>query len=181
MPNEALPVTSVAAEISATETPVVNEVSTVSTVVETNPTVQTVQNESSATVEATATKADETVTESKKAKPAKGSSKKQTANQATAAITEPAEQEVSQPNETPADKPQQTEKADKKRPARARKPKSEAKPMDLAATGLQLVETKAEAVVIAVPVEAEKPAKPRRAASWQKPRLLRLPAHTGVW
>ncbi|HQS38134.1 MAG: ribonuclease E/G [Methylotenera sp. 24-45-7] len=59
-------------------------------------------------------------------------------------------------------------KTDKKRPARGRKPKAEAKPVDLAAVGLQLVETKADTAKVAAPVEAEKPSKPRRAASWQK-------------
>jgi len=58
-------------------------------------------------------------------------------------------------------------KADNKRPARARKPKAEAKPADLAAAGLQLVETKADAAKVSVAVEAEKPRAPRKAASWQ--------------
>jgi len=58
-------------------------------------------------------------------------------------------------------------KADNKRPARPRKPKAEAKPVDLAATGLQLVETKADAPK-AVPVEEVKPKAPRKAANWQK-------------
>ena len=58
-------------------------------------------------------------------------------------------------------------KADNKRPARPRKPKTEAKPIDLAATGLQLVETKADAPKVA-PVEEAKPKAPRKAANWQK-------------
>jgi ribonuclease E len=58
-------------------------------------------------------------------------------------------------------------KADNKRPARTRKPKTETKPVDLAAVGLQLVETKADGTKLATPVEAEKPRTPRRAASWQ--------------
>ena len=59
-------------------------------------------------------------------------------------------------------------KADKKRPARPRKAKAEAKPVDLAASGLQLVETKADAPKAPATVEAEKPRAPRKAANWQK-------------
>ncbi|PKO47528.1 MAG: ribonuclease E/G [Betaproteobacteria bacterium HGW-Betaproteobacteria-22] len=59
-------------------------------------------------------------------------------------------------------------KTEKKRPARARKPKAEAKTLDLAATGLQLVETKADTPKVTAPVATEKPRTPRRAASWQK-------------
>jgi len=58
-------------------------------------------------------------------------------------------------------------KSDKKRPARPRKSKSESKPVDLAAVGLQLVETKANASKSIVPNELEKPRSPRKAASWQ--------------
>lgn len=58
-------------------------------------------------------------------------------------------------------------KADK-RPARPRKAKAEAKPVDLATVGLQLVETKADAPKATVAVEAEKPRAPRKAAAWQK-------------
>jgi ribonuclease E len=58
-------------------------------------------------------------------------------------------------------------KTDKKRPARPRKPKAEAKPVDLAATGLQLVETKADAPK-APQAEEVKPKAPRKAANWQK-------------
>ncbi len=58
-------------------------------------------------------------------------------------------------------------KADK-RPARPRKAKAEAKPVDLATVGLQLVETKADAPKATVAVESEKPRAPRKAAAWQK-------------
>jgi ribonuclease E len=58
-------------------------------------------------------------------------------------------------------------KADNKRPARPRKPKVEVKPVDLAAVGLQLVETKADAPK-ASPSEEFKPKVPRKAANWQK-------------
>jgi ribonuclease E len=49
----------------------------------------------------------------------------------------------------------------------ARKPAAKAKPVDLAASGLQLVETKAETKA-AVVAEAEAPKKPRKTAAWQK-------------
>jgi ribonuclease E len=66
-------------------------------------------------------------------------------------------------------KVEQPAKADNKRPARPRKPKAEAtKPVDLAVVGLQLVETKADASKVSAPVEAPKPSRSRKAASWQK-------------
>jgi ribonuclease E len=49
----------------------------------------------------------------------------------------------------------------------ARKPAAKAKPVDLAASGLQLVETKAETKAVVV-VEVEAPKKPRKTAAWQK-------------
>lgn len=116
----------------------------------------------SVATEATPVKAEATVTtETKKAKPQKSASKKTTAN-------EPVQEVAKDQTEPTVDTVEKTAKADKKRPARARKPKADAKPVDLAAAGLQLVETKAEAVKVVMPVEAEKPAKPRKAASWQK-------------
>jgi ribonuclease E len=60
-----------------------------------------------------------------------------------------------------------TAPAESKRPARARKPKAEAKPIDLASVGLQLVETKADAPK-AVVVETPAPSGPRKVAAWQK-------------
>ena len=74
-------------------------------------------------------------------------------------------------NESASTEPASTEattpvKAEK-RPARPRKSKAEAKPVDLAAVGLQLVETKADAPK-AAPVEEAKPKAPRKAANWQK-------------
>jgi ribonuclease E len=64
---------------------------------------------------------------------------------------------------------EQPAKADNKRPARPRKVKAEAtKPVDLAAVGLQLVETKADAPKLSAPVETPKPSRSRKAASWQK-------------
>ena len=49
----------------------------------------------------------------------------------------------------------------------ARKPAAKAKPVDLAASGLQLVETKAETKA-ATAAEPEAPKKPRKTAAWQK-------------
>jgi ribonuclease E len=80
----------------------------------------------------------------------------------TTASAEPATSEL-------FDKPAVAEKAEKKpRAPRRRKPDAESKPVDLAASGLQLVETKSEAVKVETPVEAQTPRKPRRPASWQQ-------------
>ena len=62
-------------------------------------------------------------------------------------------------------KPEQAKAEKKAKPAR--KPAAKAKPVDLAASGLQLVETKAEKAAVA-PVVEEAPKKPRKAAAWQK-------------
>ncbi len=59
-------------------------------------------------------------------------------------------------------------KTDNKRPARPRKAKAAAKPVDLAAAGLQLVETKADTPKVVAPVAAAKPRAPRKVAAWQK-------------
>jgi ribonuclease E len=61
------------------------------------------------------------------------------------------------------------EKSDKKpRNPRRRKP-AQAKPVDLAASGLQLVETKADNIqVTAAPVAQETAKKPRKSAAWQQ-------------
>ena len=178
VPNEELQTSSAPAETSASESaviaaPVASAEIAAPAVVEASAPVHAAQNESVASAAestvsqtATAQTASETAAEVKKAKAAKGSSKKQAVSETVQEVTEPAAS--SEPAEVTADKEPQAEKADKKRPARGRKPKAETKPVDLAAAGLQLVETKAEAVVISAPVEAEKPAKPRRAASWQK-------------
>lgn len=59
--------------------------------------------------------------------------------------------------------------ANKKRPAKARKPKAESAPVDLAAMGLQLVETSAKTTAAAANVvDAPKARTPRKAAAWQK-------------
>jgi len=94
-----------------------------------------------------------TPTEAKKTKASKGAAK--------TSATETVAQESTETAEAG------TAKTDKKRPARPRKPKAEAKPADLSTSGLQLVETKADAPKATAPVEAEKPRAPRRAASWQ--------------
>jgi ribonuclease E len=57
-------------------------------------------------------------------------------------------------------------KADNKRPARARK--AAAKPVDLAAAGLQLVETKADAPKANPVLNEPKARAPRKPAAWQK-------------
>jgi ribonuclease E len=95
-----------------------------------------------------------TGTEGKKAKATKGATKK--------AVVDTVIQESIETTES------DTAKVEKKRPARARKPKAEAKQIDLSASGLQLVETKSDMPKAATPIETEKPRAPRRAASWQK-------------
>jgi ribonuclease E len=64
---------------------------------------------------------------------------------------------------------EKTAKAEKKpRAPRRRKPEAAAKPVDLAASGLQLVETKAEIAKAVATAEPEVPSKPRKQAAWQK-------------
>ncbi|MSP86242.1 MAG: hypothetical protein EXR42_02330 [Methylotenera sp.] len=111
----------------------------------------------------TSSEAPKAKADNRRQRPAKAS----TANAETATLStsdaSPAPvSEVAEPSDKPASK------VDKKRPARTRKAKTEAKPVDLAASGLQLVETKADMPKIATPAEAVKPRTPRKAASWQK-------------
>jgi ribonuclease E len=60
-----------------------------------------------------------------------------------------------------------TEAKPEKKTRTARKPAAKTKPVDLAASGLQLVETKAESAP-AAPMVEEAPKKPRKPAAWQK-------------
>ena len=76
-------------------------------------------------------------------------------------VTSPAVTEAQASEEKPA-----KAVADKKAKS-GRKPAAKAKPVDLAASGLQLVETKAETKA-AVVAEAEAPKKTRKTAAWQK-------------
>lgn len=98
----------------------------------------------------------------KKARPAKGNSAKPKADVETAPAVESTEATANVGTEAVS------AANDKKRPARPRKPKAEAKPVDLAAAGLQLVETNANAPKAAPVAEAPKAREPRKAASWQK-------------
>ena len=67
------------------------------------------------------------------------------------------------------DKTEVADKAEKKRRApRRRKPDAESKPVDLAAVGLQLVETKSDSIKIETPADVQAPRKPRKYASWQQ-------------
>ncbi|MEY3411221.1 MAG: hypothetical protein RL593_797, partial [Pseudomonadota bacterium] len=50
----------------------------------------------------------------------------------------------------------------------ARKPAAKAKPVDLAASGLQLVETSAEKVKAVVTAEPEAPKQARKTPAWKK-------------
>jgi len=120
------------------------------------------------TQDATPVTAPTPAAESKKARPAKGAAKKAPAN--NAASDENAEAKAEPATETAeitTDAVEKAAKGDKKRPARPRKAKAESAPVDLAAAGLQLVETKADAAKAAAPVAEEKPRTPRKAASWQ--------------
>jgi ribonuclease E len=79
-----------------------------------------------------------------------------------------ADKPASQPEPTEGGASEDADKAQKKpRAPRRRKPEAEAKPVDLAAAGLQLVETKA---VQAQPVTEEPavPKAPRKPAAWQQ-------------
>lgn len=68
-----------------------------------------------------------------------------------------------------AEKPEATDKPEKKpRAPRRRKAEAETKPLDLSASGLQLVETKADAPVAVAPVEAEPAPRSRKPAAWQQ-------------
>jgi len=122
-----------------------------------------------ASVQETATSTPAAVeAEVKKARPQKGSAKKAAASSTAAAEKAEPVSEITAEASEPTTSETTTAKADKKRPARPRKTKAEAKPVDLAASGLQLVETKADAPKTSAPVEAEKPRTPRKPASWQK-------------
>jgi ribonuclease E len=62
-----------------------------------------------------------------------------------------------------------TEKPEKKpRTPRQRKPAIEIKPVDLAASGLQLIETSHTALQTTVLIEPEQPNTPRKSAAWKK-------------
>lgn len=107
--------------------------------------------------------------EAKKARPAKGANKKAPANNAAAdEKTEAKAEPAGKTAEIAADAVEKAAKGDKKRPTRPRKAKAESAPVDLAAAGLQLVETKADVAQATAPATEEKPRAPRRAASWQK-------------
>jgi len=92
------------------------------------------------------------------------------ASEGTVDVAQQVTNEAAAPNEMSGETTDVTPatKTGNKRPARPRKPKTAAKPVDLAAVGLQLVETKADAPKVTAPAEAEKPRAPRKAASWQK-------------
>lgn len=146
------------AEKKATKTPVAAE-----------KTVETKSGDTS-TQDKTSIAAPVVEAEAKKAKPQKNTAKKAAAGSTAPAGNVEAVANAAVPvSETVTDTSETTVKADKKRPARPRKAKAEAKPVDLAASGLQLVETKADTPKVTAPVATEKPRSPRKPASWQKP------------
>ena len=81
-----------------------------------------------------------------------------------------AEKSVKADSESSVEKPAKV-KAEKKpaarKPAKAAKP-AVAKPVDLSASGLQLVETKGDSKVSVAEVEPAKPRAPRKAPNWKK-------------
>jgi ribonuclease E len=118
------------------------------------------QVEVSANIEANVADTIETkkAANTKKARPAKGkASKKTEIDSASIEVVTIKNTEETAKQEEPA----------KKRPVKARKAKTESTPVDLAALGLQLVETSAKAPAMQE-VEAPKARGPRKAASWQK-------------
>ncbi len=69
---------------------------------------------------------------------------------------------------TPEATPEKTVKAKADKKPAARKPAKAAKPVDLAASGLQLVETKGDTKATVQVVEPTKPKAPRKAPNWKK-------------
>ena len=70
--------------------------------------------------------------------------------------------------ETPATEPETAEKSEKKPRTPRRRKASEEKPVDLSASGLQLVETKGDTTNPAVTAAPAAPRKPRKPAAWQQ-------------
>ena len=103
-----------------------------------------------------------TQTEAKKAKPSKANASKAVSKKA--ATTDDKTKSVSEVTKVASE---DSAKDTKKRPARPRKAKAAAKPIDLAASGLQLVETKADAPKADTPAKVEKPRALRKPATWQ--------------
>jgi len=98
--------------------------------------------------------------ETKKSKTQRNTANKSASNNkdAVASESQPADANVAEVSES---------KTEKKRPARPRKAKAEPKKVDLTDSGLQLVETKADATKVIAPAEVEKRTA-RKPASWQK-------------
>ncbi|HSH54582.1 MAG TPA: Rne/Rng family ribonuclease [Methylotenera sp.] len=154
--NQANPVAETTATVTANKVEVAQETAKTTAVVE-----NTVETKVSKTAnEVAKPKPENTKPENKKPKAPKTAPANKVEAASTAAES-PAQQTA---DTTAAEAP----KADKKRPARPRKPKAETKPVDLAAVGLQLVETKADAPKVTASAEAEKPKAPRKPAAWQK-------------
>jgi ribonuclease E len=102
-------------------------------------------------------------------KPAKPAKSSESAISETSTAT--AKPEAESKTETQASPTEQAAegKAEKKARAPRRRKAADEKPVDLAATGLQLVETKGEAIKVEkTPEPAARAAKPRKAAAWQQ-------------
>jgi len=161
---------------------VVEQTVAVATPVQQQPTQQTPAQETTAqeatevikTVETVATQAEETVAE-KTAKPKQKAAKKvKEVNAPHANIAEAIKAKRKMVKNESANESQETktssaaEVAEPVAKAKKTKAKAPAKPVDLAASGLQLVETKADAPKVEATIEPAKPKAPRRAANWQK-------------
>ena len=116
----------------------------------------------------TASKA--TATKANKAQPAKSEANVKTETEAKSEyVQENVEKAINVNSETSAEKPVKA-KAEKKPAARkpAKTKSADAKPVDLSASGLQLVETKGDTKASTAEVEPAKPRGPRKAPNWKK-------------
>ncbi len=125
------------------------------------PAAETAVKKADAAVETSVESKPEIVTEKTEAtKPAKPARAEKT--EAAAPVEAPA---------APAAEPAESEtvdKAEKKARAPRRRKPAEEKPVDLAASGLQLVETKGEAIKVEAAPAPAAPRKPRKPAAWQQ-------------
>lgn len=113
----------------------------------------------------------ETVVTNNEAKSSEAPAKAKAENKKTRAPKVPTPnlaEVIAAPDDSTAVSSDAPAKTDSKRPTRPRKPKTDAKPVDLASVGLQLVETKADAPKATASVEAPKPNPPRKPAAWQQ-------------
>lgn len=126
--------------------------------------------ETTATEPATAEPIAEKPAKETKASEAKANDAKTSDSKTSKAKTKPAKAETISKADTQdsAAEPAVAEKAEKKTPAPRRRKAADEKPVDLAASGLQLVETKGEAIKVEKSADPARTNKPRKAAAWQQ-------------